>query len=94
MKTTTKTLTLAALLLTIGQSAAFSMDTDTIDVKTDSVKVQKKTDKKHECCADSTVEDHKDPYHKVVKEGGSVREGLFTVRHIKDDWYLAVQALI
>ena len=90
MKTTTKTLTLAALLLIMGQSAAFSMDADTIDVKTDSVKVQKKTDKKHECCADSTVEDHKDPYHKVVKEGGSVREGLFTVRHIKDDWYLEV----
>ena len=90
MKTTTKTLTLAALLLIMGQSAAFSMNADTIDVKTDSVKVQKKTDKKHECCADSTVEDHKDPYHKVVKEGGSVREGLFTVRHIKDDWYLEV----
>ena len=90
MKTTTKTLTLAALLLIMGQSAAFSMDADTIDVKTDSVKVEKKTDKKHECCADSTVEDHKDPYHKVVKEGGSVREGLFTVRHIKDDWYLEV----
>ena len=90
MKTTTKTLTLAALLLIMGQSAAFSMAVDTVDVKTDSVKVEKKTDKKHECCADSTVEDHKDPYHKVVKEGGSVREGLFTVRHIKDDWYLEV----
>ena len=48
MKTTTKTLTLAALLLIMGQSAAFSMDADTIDVKTDSVKVQKKTDKKNE----------------------------------------------
>ena len=90
MKTTTKTLTLAALLLIMGQSAAFSMDADTIDVKTDSVKVQKETAKKNECCEDSTVKDHKDPYHKVVKEGGSVREGLFTVRHIKDDWYLEV----
>ncbi len=90
MKTTTKTLTLAALLLIIGQSAAFSMDADTIDVKTDSVKVQKETAKKNECCEDSTVKDHKDPYHKVVKEGGSMRQGLFTVRHIKDDWYLEV----
>ena len=46
--------------------------------------------KKHECCEDSTVEDHTTPYHKVVKDGGSMREGMFTVRHIKDDWYFEV----
>ena len=90
MNTITKTLTIAALLLTMGHGAAFSMKKDSADVKSDSVKVEKKTVKKHECCQDSTVEDHKDPYHKVVKEGGSVRHGLFTVRHIKDDWYLEV----
>ena len=89
MNKTTKTLTLAALLLTMGTGAAFSMDADTVDVKTDSVNIEKKVAKKHECCEDTTV-DHKDPYHKVIKEGGSMREGMFTVRHIKDDWYLEV----
>ena len=97
MKTTTKTITLAVLMLLCGQQAAFSFalkadttKTDTVTVKTDSVKVENKVAKKHECCEDTTVKDHKDPYHKIVKEGGSVREGLFTVRHIKDDWYLEV----
>ena len=90
MKTIAKNITMAVLLLAFGHSAACSMEKDTVDVKTDSVKVEKKKSAKHECCEDSTVTDHKDPYHKVVKEGGSVREGLFTVRHIKDDWYLEV----
>ena len=103
MKTIAKTITLAALLLLCGQGTAFAFtslkadtvktDTvkaDTICHKMDSVKVEKQVKKKHECCEDTTVKDHKDPYHKVVKEGGSMREGLFTVRHIKDDWYLEV----
>lgn len=93
---TAKTIALAALMLVCGQSAAFAaiqadtLKTDTISHKTDSVKVEKQAEKKHECCSDTTVKDHSDPYHKIVKEGGSVREGLFTVRHIKDDWYLEV----
>lgn len=29
-------------------------------------------------------------YEKLLKEGGSESEGLFTVRHIKDDWYFEV----
>ena len=115
MKTITKNLTLAALLLVCVQIAASlstfssspfavgtSADTtktdtvvakkDTIVAKTDTVKAdtvkahKKKEEKKEECCNDTTVKDHKDPYHKIVKEGGSMREGLFTVRHIKDDW--------
>ena len=103
MNTITKTITLAALLLLCGQGTSFAFtllkadtvktDTvkaDTICHKMDSVKVEKQVKKKHECCEDTTVKDHKDPYHKVVKEGGSMREGLFTVRHIKDDWYLEV----
>ena len=102
MMNTIKTITLATLLLILGQQAAFAFmadtlktdtichKTDTICHKTDSAKVDNKEEKKHECCADTTVKDHSDPYHKVVKEGGSVREGLFTVRHIKDDWYLEV----
>ena len=43
-----------------------------------------------DCCVDTTVNSKDDPYLKIVKEGGSVREGLFAVRHIKDDWYLEV----
>ena len=72
---------IAVVLLIIGQQTAFA------DVN-DSVPAKKKA--KMECCEDTTVTDHKDPYHKVIKEGGSMREGLFTVRHIKDDWYLEV----
>ena len=59
-----------------------------IAVPNDSVPEQKKA--KMECCEDTTVTNHKDAYHKLIKAGGSVREGLFTVRHIKDDWYLEV----
>ena len=75
MKTTAKSITVAALLLTLGHSAAsaFYTKADTVEVKTDSVNVEKKAAKKHECCQDTTVKDHTDPYHKVVKEGGSVR---------------------
>ena len=43
-----------------------------------------------DCCADSVPKDDKSPYAKLMKEGGSMREGLFTVRHIKADWYLEV----
>ena len=45
---------------------------------------------KMDCCPDTTVTDHKTSYHQVVKAGGTLQEGLFTVRHIKDDWYLEV----
>jgi len=67
-----------ALLSFAGHSRAFSMPNDSVKAK------------KVECCEDSTVKDHSTPYHKVVKEGGSVQNGLFCVRHIKDKWYLEV----
>ena len=93
---------LVAVLLLMGQQATFAVNnpadttqtkpvpcdtTQTKHVHCDSTAV---TPKKNACCEDTTVTDHADPYHKVVKEGGSVRYGLFTVRHIKDDWYLEV----
>ena len=87
---------MAALLLGFGQSAAIAMQTDTIKtdtIKTDSVKVAKDsiTAVKDSVKSDS-IEKKKEetPYQKVIKDGGSMREGLFTVRHIKDDWYLEV----
>lgn len=93
---------IVVVLFLMGQQSAFAVinDTDTTEVKpvkcdttevkaakADTTEVKKK---KHECCEDTTITDHNDPYHKVVKEKGSVRYGLFTVRHIKDDWYLEV----
>ena len=84
----------AVLLFMMGQGTAYSSEKDTVVVVADTVKAEKmeKPAKKpkHECCEDTTVTDHKSAYHKLVKEGGSMREGLFTVRHIKDDWYLEV----
>ena len=43
-----------------------------------------------DCCVDTTAKSKNDPYLKTIKEGGSVREGLFTVRHIKNDWSLEI----
>ena len=89
-KTTKKWIAVALLLL--GQQAAFAVinPADTTQTKPAHCDSTAVTPKKNACCEDTTVTDHSDPYHKVVKEGGSVRYGLFTVRHIKDDWYLEV----
>ena len=73
---------LATSLLVAGQQAASAATNDSIAVKADTVAA---------CCVvDTLTEDDKSPYSKLIKEDGSVREGLFTVRHIKDDWYLEV----
>ena len=93
---------IVATLFLMGQQAAFAVNnpadtTQTKPVKCDTTETKHThcdstavTPKKNSCCEDTTVTDHTDPYHKVVKEKGSVRYGLFTVRHIKDDWYLEV----
>ena len=80
------------MLLIMSQQTAFAVVNDSIPAKNEKPNAEQKAEKKkkHECCEDSTVTDHKDPYHKLIKEGGSKREGLFTVRHIKDNWYLEV----
>lgn len=99
-KTTKKWIAVALLLL--GQQTAFAVNNpadttqtkpvpcDTTETKHTHCDSTAVTPKKNACCEDTTITDHADPYHKVVKEGGSVRYGLFTVRHIKDDWYLEV----
>ena len=86
MKKTNKLL-LAAFLLTMGQHAAFSVQKKSIPTNKTIVEGN---DSIASCCADTITEEQNDPYTKVVKEGGSMREGLFTVRHIKDSWYLEV----
>ena len=65
------------MLFMTGQQYAFAIENDTIAVQSD-------------CCVDSTAEKKESPYEKLIKEGGSIQKGLFTVRHIKDDWYLEV----
>jgi hypothetical protein len=42
------------------------------------------------CCVDSVVDETETPYEKIVNKGGSMNTGLFTVRHIEDDWYVEV----
>ncbi len=96
MNTIIKTISLAALLNLTGQQAAFSytFQADTTKpykvVKADSIGAEECKDSIPECCVDTTECKKEEPYEKLIKEGGSVREGLFTVRHIKDDWYLEV----
>ena len=75
-----KCLMLAVLLMTGQQAFADKKDT----VAVDSIKSPM------ECCVvDSTPKKDTD-YDKLVKQGGSKTDGLFTVRHIKDNWYLEV----
>jgi len=42
--------------------------------------------------ADTTKTSKKEesPYEKLIKQGGSVSKGMFTVRHIKKDWYMEI----
>ncbi len=71
---------MAALLL-MGQVAVYADDKDSVDVVTDKAKEE---------CSDSLPKNKKDTYAKLIKQGGSKEDGLFTVRHIKDKWYLEV----
>jgi hypothetical protein len=68
---------LVFMLFMTSQQYACAIENDTIAVQSD-------------CCVDSTAEKKESPYEKLIKEGGSIQKGLFTVRHIKDDWYLEV----
>ena len=70
---------LVALLLT-GQVRAWADDKDSVAVEKTAM----------ECCIDSTEKPKENAYDKLIKEGGSKEDGLFTVRHIKDNWYLEV----
>ena len=70
---------LVALLLT-GQVKAWADDKDTVAVEKTAM----------ECCVDSAEKPKENAYDKLIKEGGSKVDGLFTVRHIKDNWYLEV----
>ena len=84
---------IAVSLLVVGQEAAIAVPSlsvwrynvnDSVCVDTVAAVM--------DCCVDSTKLQKKteNAYDKLIKQGGSMREGLFTVRHIKDDWYLEV----
>lgn len=70
---------LLALLLT-GGMIVLADDKDTIAV-------EKAVE---DCCIDSLPKGKESNYDKLIKEGGSKTDGMFTVRHIKDNWYLEV----
>ncbi len=53
------------------------------EAKADAKKDKKKDDKKDE-------KKKLSEYEKLVKMGGSKKDGMFTVRHIKKDWYIEV----
>ncbi len=40
--------------------------------------------------ADTTAKKPKNEYADLIKKGGTVKEGLFTVRHIQDKWYFEI----
>lgn len=77
----TRIITALLLAVTTATAQAVSVkrdstSTDSVKVKTDSVKNKK----------DKKVTD----YRKLLNKGGSSREGLFTVRHIEDKWYFEI----
>ena len=39
---------------------------------------------------DTVAKKKKDEYADIIKKGGTVKEGLFTVRHIQDKWYFEI----
>lgn len=83
-----------ALSMAFGYSAeahpiwtALPQDTTKTEVKKEEKQhdEKKKNDKKKE-----KKEKKVDAYEALIKKGGSVEKGLFTVRHIEDKWYLEV----
>ena len=40
--------------------------------------------------ADTTAKKPKNEYADLIKKGGTVKDGLFTVRHIQDQWYFEI----
>ncbi len=97
MKIFARLMLVSALLLTAGFCRADSIPEhrDSIPVMGDSIPVLKLDSLVEQKDSLSTgkkkkKDKEKDEYQELIKEGGSVQEGLFAVRHIKDSWYLEV----
>lgn len=86
-----KTIKLLFVLCAMSLSAAHAgnlsfVQKDTVKTeKNEAVAQKKETTKK-----DSVDKKKETEYDKLIKKGGSVNEGVFTVRHIEDKWYLEV----
>ncbi|WP_028896142.1 zinc-dependent metalloprotease [Prevotella sp. HUN102] len=91
-----KTLAVVALAMTIGSTGSFARScfssfavndsTEQASKETDGKADRKKNDKDDK----KDKKDKLSDYEKLIKKGGSVEEGLFTVRHIEDKWYVEV----
>lgn len=92
MNITIKKSLIAVAFIACGMDAmampSFLLPADSVPaVKKDSV-ANTKADKKK--TSEKTAEKKETDYDKLIKKGGSCREGLFTVRHIEKDWYFEV----
>ena len=79
----------ANALSSIGRFSADNISVTRKDstVHNDSITKKKSADKAKK---DTTAAKKENAYDKLMKKGGSVRNGLFTVRHIEDKWYFEV----
>ena len=83
-----KVIALSCLLMATGQIKALTLGTnDTIVNKKDSIAVNDSTDNGTDKKKDTKRESE---YDKLIKKGGSYRQGMFDVRHIEKDWYFEV----
>lgn len=78
---------LAALLLASGTGVAHSRYiyyavNDSTDTQSVAAKTNDSNDKK-----DAKDKEKPSSYEQLMKKGGSVHDGLFTIRHIEDKWY-------
>lgn len=88
-----KTFTLSAfafLMYTASLTASNMLRYVAPNDSTEKVAEKKDEKKKEDKDASKDKKEKESPYDALMKKGGSVREGLFTVRHIEDKWYLEV----
>ena len=72
-----------------GTTLYTSVTHDSTEVKT-KIALGDKGNKTEKSNTDKKKEEKLSDYAKLIKKGGSVQKGLFTVRHIEDKWYFEV----
>lgn len=72
-----------------GTTLYTSVAHDSTEVKTKKA-LGEKGEKTEKSNTDKKKEEKLSDYAKLIKKGGSVQKGLFTVRHIEDKWYFEV----
>jgi len=68
------------------------MPADTTKQETKAQKVDKKSEKeqKKDAKKDAKKDEKKNEYDELLKKGGTLKKGLFDVRHIEDKWYFEI----